>query len=238
MATEFKKRYTAYRMPIGLLMRGIPQLDKTEDGRDRFGFLNIEGKEINRVNVIATVVDKYESAEKNYATLTIDDGTDNIRVKAFSDSTPVIKDIQLGDTIIVIGLLRYYNDEIYIQPELVKHTDPRWLLARKLELERDLKINYDEITATEEPEEAPQQRSQSENVDVTEEKLETGSETQPSLREDIITIIKDAEPQEGLGIDEIIMKLKHPVEEIKDAVTDLLESGEIFEPRPGKLRIL
>jgi hypothetical protein len=65
-----------------------------------------------------------------------------------------------------------------------------------------------------------------------------GNTNEPSLRSGIITIIRDAEPQEGIGIDEVIMKLKHPVEEIKDAVTDLLEAGEISEPRPGKLRIL
>ena len=235
MAAEFKKRYTAFKMPIGLLMRGMPQFEKTDDGREKFSFLAVEDREINRVNVIATVVDKYDSAEKTYAALTIDDGTDNIRIKTFSD-VQMLKDIQLGDTVVIIGLLRVYNDELYIQPELVKHTDPRWLLARKLELESDLKISYDDITAKEEPGEV--QQPLSENEEIAEEKIESGDGREPSLREGIISIIRDAEPQEGIGIDEVIMKLKHPVDEIKNAVTDLLEAGEIFEPRPGKLRML
>jgi RPA family protein len=241
MEGEFKKRYTAYKLPIGMIVQGAPQLEKTENG-ERLSFLNLDGKEINRVNIIATVVDRYESEQKNYVALTIDDGTNDIRVKTFSDSTELLKNIQLGDTVIVIGLVRYYNDEIYIQPDIIRHVDPRWLLARKLELESDLKISYEEITAKNEDEQPVQQQSQStkpsDEIETVEEKIEAEKAEPVSLREEILMLIKDSEAREGIGIDEIIMKMSQPVEEIKNAVTDLLEAGEIFEPRPGRLRIL
>ena len=37
----------------------------------------------------------------------------------------------------IVGLLRSYNNEIYINPEIIKVKDPRYLLVRKLEFEKD-----------------------------------------------------------------------------------------------------
>ena len=34
-----------------------------------------------------------------------------------------------------IGLLRHWNNEIYITPEIIKKKDPQYLLIRKLELD-------------------------------------------------------------------------------------------------------
>jgi hypothetical protein len=34
------------------------------------------------------------------------------------------------------------------------------------------------------------------------------------------------------------MSLKAPVQDINDIITGLLEEGTIYEPKPGKLRIL
>ena len=42
-----------------------------------------------------------------------------------------------GDTLLVIGLLRYWNNEIYITPEIMKKKEPAFLLVRKLEIEKD-----------------------------------------------------------------------------------------------------
>ena len=44
--------------------------------------------------------------------------------------------------------------------------------------------------------------------------------------------------KEGIDIDKIIMELKHPIEEINSAVSDMLGEAEIYEPKPGRLRLL
>lgn len=235
MTNEIKKRYTAFKLPIGLLMKGTLQFEKNPEGIERFSFLKLDGNEINRVNLVATVIDKYQSEQSNYATLTVDDGTGEIRLKTFSDAVELLKEIQLGDTILVIGLLRYFNDEIYIQPEIIKPVDAKWLLARKLELEKNFKINYDKIISDSEK----TKQTEFEPKETTEIEVEKIAEApKPSLKDEILAIIKDAEAQGGIDIDEIIIKMSQPVDEIKNTITEMLENGEIFEPRAGRLRLL
>ena len=88
------RRYTAYKVSIGLIGKGNMQLeqDKDDPTKERFRFLTLKDKEINRINLIANVIDKFESEEKAYITLTIDDGTGQMRVKAFSDQINLIKE--------------------------------------------------------------------------------------------------------------------------------------------------
>jgi len=51
--------------------------------------------------------------------------------------------------------------------------------------------------------------------------------------------IKQAESEEGIDIDKIIMHFNtYAVEEINNLITSLLEEGTIYEPKPGRLRIL
>jgi hypothetical protein len=58
------------------------------------------------------------------------------------------------------------------------------------------------------------------------------------LREKIIEMIKLNETEGGIDIDKLIMSMKEPVENINKEVTELLEEGSIYEPKPGRLRIL
>ncbi len=43
----------------------------------------------------------------------------------------------------MIGVLRYYNDELYAMPEIVKPVEPKWLVARKFELEDEYGKMYE-----------------------------------------------------------------------------------------------
>ncbi len=249
------KRHTAYKISIGLIAKGDLKLepDKNDPTREKFRFLTLKDKEINRVNLIANVIDKFKSDEKNYASLTVDDGTGQVRVRAFSDNTKMIENNAPGDTLLIIGNLRYFNKEIYILPEIVKLLDARWLLARKLELEKEYGDMYKSLEQLQppkaEPKPTPQPTPESlrkpetpkepviEKPKIEKEKIETAIEL--SLREQIIQTIKEAENDEGIDIDKIIMKLdKYKVEEINNTVTILLEEGSIYEPKPSRLRIL
>ncbi len=263
------RRYTAYKVSIGLIGKGNMQLeqDKDDPTKERFRFLTLKDKEINRINLIANVIDKFESEEKAYITLTIDDGTGQMRVKAFSDQINLIKESQAGDTILILGTLRYFAKELYILPEIVKQLDTRWLLVRKLELEKeygDLYKNLEQrsqiteqtvqLQARQEPQETQftqqkqptQQPKQGEKPinqepviekqSIQEEKIQDISK---NIRDQIIDIIKEAESEEGIDVDKIIMQLSnHTVEEINNSITSLLEEGTIYEPKPGRLRIL
>jgi len=126
------KRQTAYKIRIGDVLKGKPIIEN-----ERFSYLDLGGRKIVRVNIVANVVDKYSSEEKQYINLTIDDASGQIKIKVFGEDTIKFSSINQGDTVMVIGLLRQYNDEIYLTPDIIRIQDPRYLLVRKLEFEKE-----------------------------------------------------------------------------------------------------
>lgn len=145
------KRQVAYKLKIGDVLVGKQIMDG-----ERFGFLELGDKKIARVNLVANIVEKFQSSEKQYISLTIDDASGQIRLKIFGDDVAKFADLSQGDTVMTIGLLRVYNSELYVTPEIIKKKDPKYLLVRKLELEKnkpkevaksDIIALYDRIVA-------------------------------------------------------------------------------------------
>lgn len=125
------KRATAYKLRIGEIFKGKQIMDG-----ERFSFLELGDRKIARVNIVANVVEKYSSEEKQYISLTIDDASGQVRIKIFGDDVLRFSGIEQGDSILVIGFLRVYNNEIYITPEIIRKQDPRYLMVRKLEFDK------------------------------------------------------------------------------------------------------
>ena len=201
------KRHIAYKFRIGDILIGKPIFDG-----QRFSFLELGDKKISRVNLIGNVVDSFErESETKYATLTLDDGSGQIRVKAFGEDVDKIKNFSQGQTVVVIGLLRHFNDEIYVAPEIIKELEPKYLLIRKLEIEK--------------------QR--------TKEAKPIKREQIIAIKDKILEIIKDAEETGGIETEQIITRLNHISSDIiNQEIKKLLEEGIIFEPLPGKVRWL
>ncbi|OYT43726.1 MAG: hypothetical protein B6U88_00010 [Candidatus Aenigmarchaeota archaeon ex4484_56] len=110
------------------------KIDRTESEESQYlpNYVEINGLKISRVNIIATVIDKFVS--DNYATLTLDDGTDTIRCKLF-DKMDIITNIEKGDIVNVIGKVKEFDDERYIHLETItKIDDPNYEILRNLEL--------------------------------------------------------------------------------------------------------
>jgi len=129
---EPKKRNIAYRLRIGDILKSKPIVNE-----GKLLHLELGDKKILRVNLLANVVDKFVSdGEKKYASLTLDDASGQIRMKAFGDDFTVISNLSQGDTLQIIGIVREYNSELYVTPEIVKKVDPKWLLVRKLEIQK------------------------------------------------------------------------------------------------------
>jgi len=131
MNETFKKRNVAFKMRIGDVLKGKPMMDE-----GKFLFLELGDKKISRINIFANCVDKFvQEGEKKYASLTVDDASGQIRLKAFGDDIGILKDVMQGDTLQIVGNVREWNAELYLIPEIVKKVDPRWLLVRKLEIQ-------------------------------------------------------------------------------------------------------
>ena len=212
MATEFKKRETAHKLRIGDILKANQIFEESEALNKRLQFVELGDKKILRINIIANVIDKFESdGEKRFATITLDDGSGQIRARLFGEDIAKFKNATQGDTLIVIGLLRSYNQELYILPELIKKADPKYLLVRKLEIEKSF----------------PKPLTKEDKTKVR------------ALRDEIIDKIKTAETNEGIDKDEIIMSLKDSQPQtITQEIQKLLEEGIIYEPRPGRVRYL
>jgi len=202
------KRNIAFKYRVGNLLAGNPVM---EEGR--FAYLELGEKKIVRVNVIGNIVDKYESeGEKKYIFLKLDDGSGQISLKAFGDDVERFKSFNQGDTVVVIGLLRFFNNETYIAPEIIREQDSKYLLVRKMELEKERIKTAPLVT----------------------EKKEVFA-----IKDKILEMIKSSEEDGGIDSDKIKTDLRETSPEvITQEIQKLLEEGIVFEPRPERLRWL
>ena len=103
-------RQTAFKVWISDLSSN--HLTK-QDGEWAPSYILIKDKKVSRVNLIASVVMKYENDEKTYSNVVLDDGSAQIRVKTWREDTRLLEGFEIGNTILVIGRPREYNSEIY-----------------------------------------------------------------------------------------------------------------------------
>jgi RPA family protein len=201
---EQRKRNIAYKLRIGDILKGVPMMNE-----GRFLFLELGDKKVVRVNLLANCVDKFiQDSERQFGTLTLDDASGQIKLKAFGEDIDSLKNIMQGDTLQVIGNIREWNGELYIIPEIAKKVDVRWLLVRKIEIQNARKD------------------------------LQTDNSSSNELKDNIMQKIKDAEEDGGIDVDTIIMDVESSPDSINTEVKKLLEEVLIYEPRPGRLRYL
>lgn len=207
MPDEQFKRNIAFKLRISDILMGKPILNN-----EKFAFLELGNKKISRTNIAGNIIDKFESqGESKYMVLTLDDGSGQIKLKSFGDDVEKFISIVQGQTVVVIGVLRYWNNELYIQPEIIKEQDQKYLLLRKLELGKH--------TPTAEN---PIDRQQI-----------------IAVKDRILGKIKNSEEQGGIEKDKLIMEINDISPEIiNQEVQKFIEEGIVFEPRPGKVRYL
>jgi hypothetical protein len=125
-------RATAFKIRIADILSGdyVPGTDISNPT-----CIRVKGAQISRVNILGTVVDKYESGQAAYASLVLDDGTETIRTKFFGDLLPPAKEMNKGDMALVIGRVKQDERERYVTAEIVKKVaDPNYEMLRALEI--------------------------------------------------------------------------------------------------------
>ncbi|MFX1475893.1 MAG: OB-fold nucleic acid binding domain-containing protein [Promethearchaeota archaeon] len=243
------QRATAAKISIEEIVKGTLI---TRQG-DRVVGVETHLGQVSRVNVIATVVDRFEGRrdegeeEKRYATITIDDGTDVIRVKMWGSDCERIEGIEVGDLVLVIGKIRRYQEETYINGEIVrKLDDPNWETVRILELVRS-RAKPHPLKASEPKEEERQESGASPVAHQTEltprgwqtaaatlEQQTEAAETlqvPAELRRKIIQTIEAHDEEGGAHFEQILKAAGNASEEeIEQVLIDLLSEGLIYEP--------
>ena len=150
-----------------------------------------------------------KSEEPSYSSAGIDDGTGRISLKSFENKA-IFSNVDVGDCVLVVGKIRQYNDEKYIIPEAMKKIDVGWMNHRKIELERmPLSGNSEHGLVIEEV---------------------AGSD------DEVYSLIKKMDEGEGVSFESVISSSKSARAE--GIIKRLLESGDIFEIKPGKLKVL
>jgi hypothetical protein len=215
-----KERAVARKTWIYSLIKG--NFNKSEGWNP--AYVEHEGEKYSRVSLLATVVAKFLTEDGNYASVTLDDGTETIRLKAFGPDVAKLRDVSIGNVVRCIGKMRMYNEEIYIAPEILRPIDdPNWLLLHKLQLG----------TPNGMPKPAEVKPQVPEQVAV-----ESIKEEVVNVRKTVIDIIRELDAGMGSDMNQVIEKSGLDAEEARNVLFSLLKAGDIYEPRKGRLKIL
>jgi RPA family protein len=206
---QSQKRQVAYKLMIKDILDS--KYIKEEGWNPNYLILKNE-KQVSRINIIGTIINKQFDGTQNYQNVIIDDGTGNISLRNF-ENNDLIKDLNIGNSVLVIGKPREFGNQIYIVIEIIKKIkEPLWIELRKKELMNKIK-----------------QRKQ--NIEVYDVKEEIINE-----EPDIISFIKNLDKGDGVDIMTLIENSKE--KNIERKINNMIKIGELFEIRPGKIKVL
>lgn len=211
MPEESVKRLVAQKVSIKDILQG----EYIKEGGWDPNYVIVGKKKVSRVNVMAVVLSKDEQKDTNYSSVFLDDGTGNISVRSF-EKNENMENLEIGDIVLLIGRLREFGQERYIIPEVIRKIEDRgWVEVRKLELGREKK----------------ETRSVQEKEEPVEEEVIVDSSSQV-----IYDLIKKLDKGGGVDFDNVMKNSK--LDNTEELISNLLQEGEIFELKPGKLKIL
>ncbi len=108
---------------------------------DHMRFFRLPWCSTTRLRIMGVVVSSYLSQDRNFARVSLFDGTGTVDVRAFDEGVPLLLDKESGDVyhigaiLDVIGRPRSWREEIYLQPiTVVRIKDPNVIILRSLEL--------------------------------------------------------------------------------------------------------
>ena len=164
---------------------------------------------ISRANILGIIVSMQEDA------FIIEDGTGAASVRSFG---PMNVSAHVGDMVLVVARPREFNNERYLALEICKKLrSPAWIAYRKKELE---------LLGTIPQPPMPQQAPASPVKPVQ----NTAEENSTEL---IIARIRALDNGTGVMVDDLLS-----IPQAEKYVRTLLEEGEIFEIKPGRVKVL
>ena len=174
-------------------------------------YIKVGENKVSRVNLIGAIVLKIDGSN-----IVLDDGSGKIPLRVFENNV-FFENADIGDAVLVIGKPREFGSEKYVIPEILRKVeDTAWIGVRKneLKLKKTPNMNHEK-----------------------EEKLEeTVEEIKEDPHEKVFNLIKEMDKGEGVDTEEIINSVKDI--DVEKIISKLLENGEIFEVKHGKLKVL
>ncbi len=200
----------------------IEQINRAElnkDNEERWQLLDINRLSISRVWLMG-IVTELQVGSNNYRGLKLEDGTGCIYIKSWDG---MLEKYSEWSKIEVLGFVQISQSEeeieAFIRPMIVNFIiDDNWFLVHRLRV-------IQEITGR-------QSYPQVEEARVS--GIEIGVVSLEDLKVKLIEVVRDLDDGYGVSFSQIITVFADIEEEQIDmAITELLESGEFFEPKAG-----
>ena len=215
-----QKRQTAYKVWISTLLQGTYT---PKSGEWEPNYVQCGDKQISRVNVLATIISK--EASEQFASITVDDGSGTIQVRAFRDDAGSFNNVNVGDLITIIGRPRQFQTTLYLVSEIVRKMDnPKWLEVRKLELTKEW--GAPQATTISQPQTLPTTSPQ------------PVQETSTEKNRQVLLNLAEKAGDDGIDVDALIKSSGLAEQEAEKIMDELLQEGEIYMPRPGHVKIV
>jgi len=216
------KRQTAFKCTISQILIG----NYIEQQGWEPNYLQINGSQISRINLVAVILSKDQS------NILIDDGTGKIELRLFSEKEKA-DNLNVGDAIIIIGRPREYNSKRYVIPEIMKRIENKgWIKYRKKELE--LQNGKIPVVSDAQKEKIVEKKiEQKKQAKYEEEKTHNDGKNYSQI---LLNLIRQLDIGKGADVDEIISAAGF--KDTEKYIGLLINEGEIFELKPGKIKIL
>ena len=172
--------------------------------------LIIEGRKVRRVRILGKV------ENINIGNI-ISFYVDGVNVRYFEDKPVYIEE---GDIVDVIGRPRTYDGEKYVMAEIIRKRDERWTKLRDLEIKKTRKYLLERAEPYEED---------------LEEEIYAEILNPDIIKDKILVLI---EKVGEITFEELAGMVNIPEEDLEKYLSELKESGDIFEPRPGVYKTL
>jgi RPA family protein len=215
--------------------------------------LTPEGKRLSRARLVATVVDRFINDDETYGSLTLDDGNDTIQIKFFNE-LELMEGFETGDIIEVVGKVREYQGQIYLDGEILQHREPEAELLHKLRLKKTQE-EWSQIHETvkqlkesgKDQEDIEKEMAGKLNENEVDALLQSFGESfdqaeteedRENLEREVLEKVEDLDEGEGADYADIVEDIDEPEDQLEDTINSLLSDGTCYEPQPGKIKKL
>lgn len=199
-------------------IESVTRSELNKDNEDRWRLVTPSGNLISRIWIMGIVTEKY-TGENNYVGLTVEDGSGCIVVKTWDgrldkynkwDKIEILGQVQISE--------RVEEIDVFLTPDIVQSIlDDNWFLVHRLKIIQQLRR-------------APYVKVKPATVGGVELGVASIEDLKIKLKESV----KKFDTGEGVTYDQLVKNFPNIDEvQIDEAITELLESGEFFEPKTG-----
>ncbi len=210
------KRRSPYKR---IKIRNITGSELLKDNEERWRLRSSNGSSLFRIWIVGVITEIYQG-QNNYIGLKVEDGSGAAIVKSWDGN---LESFSQWDKVEILGQIQISEQDekidVFITPDIIeKIVDDNWFIYHRLKIAQQNAFLDTEITVK----------------SAVVEGIDLGIASLEDLKTKLKKLVKQLDKGSGVTMDDIIEKLpKIDESQIYDAITELLESGEFFEPQVG-----